>query len=184
MKYLLIFIFIFFCFPVFAKTKCELPITSSILKLRKDISCEEAYSMATSIYFYCKRHALNWKDLVAIAYKESTLCKYKEGKNKDGHTIDYGCYQINVTNIWRMKLNPDRLMNDFNYNVKVATDIVRYLRAVYGIKYPNAWLGLYKTGINVADPSVIKEATEYFNDVKEIKKKIDESKVKKESRRP
>jgi len=184
MKYSLILLFALLSSPGFAGSKCELPITSSIMKLRPNISCDEAYDMAKSIYLYAKKYRLDWKNLTAIAFKESTLCKYKKGKNENGHIIDYGCYQINVTNIWRMKLNPDRLLSDFDYNLDVACKILRHLKLTYKIRHPNSWLGFYKTGSNVSNPEIIKEATEYFDHIKEIKKKIDGQEIKKESCRP
>jgi soluble lytic murein transglycosylase-like protein len=118
----------------------------STTKAQPKLSQEELSCIYTSAYSYRVNPLL----LLAIAKTESGFNRYAINKNKNG-TIDYGIFQINSSNLKRLKIHPSYVVNDICYASKVAAYLLSSCMATYG----NTWKAVdcYNKGKNAKNTS-------------------------------
>lgn len=115
-------------------------------KAEPKLSQEELSCIYMSAYSYNVNPLL----LLAIAKTESGFNKYAINKNKNG-TIDYGMFQINSSNLKRLKIHPNYVINDVCYASKVASYMLSSCISTYG----NTWRAVdcYNKGKNAKNTS-------------------------------
>jgi len=115
-------------------------------KAEPKISQEELSCIYMSAYLYKVNPLL----LLAIAKTESGFNRYAINKNKNG-TIDYGMFQINSSNLNRLKIHPSHVINNICYASKIAAYILSSCISTYG----NTWRAVdcYNKGKNAKNTS-------------------------------
>jgi soluble lytic murein transglycosylase-like protein len=119
---------------------------SNTAKAEPKLSQAELSCVHMSAYSYNVNPLL----LLAIAKTESGFNRYAINKNRNG-TVDYGMFQINSSNLIRLKIHPSHVINDVCYASKVAAYILSSCMATYG----NTWKAVdcYNKGRNAKNTS-------------------------------
>ncbi|MBX0312445.1 MAG: lytic transglycosylase domain-containing protein [Sulfurihydrogenibium sp.] len=120
--------------------------SSNTAKAQPNLSQTELSCIYMSAYSY----NINPLLLLAIAKTESGFNRYAINKNKNG-TIDYGMFQINSSNLKRLKIHPSYVINDVCFASKIAAYILSSCIATYG----NTWKAVdcYNKGKNAKNTS-------------------------------
>lgn len=97
-----------------------------------------------------------WPLVLSIAFHESTF-RLAAVNNK---SKDYGFMQISKDNIKRLRLDKQRLMQDYEYSLRIACKILTYNQATYSKKV-SYWLGMYRSGNALWKENIRKNAISY-----------------------
>lgn len=110
------------------------------------LSQEELSCIYASAYSYNIHPLL----LLAIAKTESGFNRHAINKNKNG-TTDYGMFQINSSNLNKLKIHPSYVMSDVCFASKIAAYILSSCMSTYG----NTWKAVdcYNKGKNAKNTS-------------------------------
>ncbi len=138
-----------------------------LMHLQPALTSGEARRMATVLTTEAKRCGVSWRILASIAYNESSLGRYRV--NRKSH--DYGLMQINIFNLKRFSVDPERLTHDDSTAVMLGCRILVENREKLAAKFPE-WIGTYRSGPGIRRPGVRANAVAYDRIIRKTMKRI------------